>query len=85
MKKEYKRKVIQMEVKTEMRDKMNEIRQATGCPYYDEDKKCWRVRFPDCPDEEGDLLYIVGEFIKGGLHYRYNTKKTRGKQYSGHA
>ena len=40
VKKEYKRKVIQMEVETEMRDKMNEIRQATVCPYYDEDKDC---------------------------------------------
>lgn len=69
----------------EMKDKMNQIRMQTGCPFYDEEKQCWRVRFQDRPDEEGDLLYVVSEFIKSGLIYRYNIQQTQKQGINGHA
>ncbi len=68
----------------EMKDKMNQIRMQTGCPFYDEEKQCWRVRFQDRPDEEGDLLYVVSEFIKSGLIYRYNVRQTQKQGINGH-
>ena len=66
-------------------EKTNELYRRTGCPFFDHDKKCWRVRFPDRDDEEGDLLYVASEFARTGLYYPYNNKKTRDKDYSGHA
>ena len=74
-----------MEACVEMKDKMNQIRMQTGCPYYDEEKHCWRVRFTDRPDEEGDLLYVVSEFIKGSLIYRYSVRQTQKHGINGHA
>ena len=68
-----------------MSDRMNRILKEAGCPYYEERKKGWRVRFQERHDEEGDLLFVASEFINSGLVYRFNTKQTRGKDYSGHA
>ena len=68
-----------------MKDKMTHLRMQSGCPYYDEGKQCWRVRFQDRPDEEGDLLYVASEFIKGGLIYRYNIRQTQKHGINGHA
>lgn len=65
--------------------KMNSVYKGTGCPYYDEEKNCWRVRFPDRDAEEGDLLYVASELARTGLYYPYNNKKTKEKTYSGHS
>ena len=54
-------------------------------PYYDKGAKTWRVDFPDRDSEEGDLLYVTGEYAKTGLYYPYNDSDTIGKEYSGHA
>ena len=74
-----------MEAYVQMKDKMNQIRMQTGCPYYDEEKHCWHVRFKDRSDEEGDLLYVVSEFIKGSLIYRYSVRQTQKHGINGHA
>ena len=65
-------------------DKTNKRHERIGCPYYDHEKKTWRVRFPDRDAEEGDLLYVVSEFTRSGLYYPYNNKQTRNKKHSGH-
>ncbi len=54
-------------------------------PYYDQGAGTWRVDFPDRDSEEGDLLYIAGEYAKTGLYFPYNDSCTAGKEYSGHA
>lgn len=58
---------------------------ASFKPYYDKGAKTWRVDFPDRDPEEGDLLYVAGEYAGTGLFYPYNDSETRGKGYSGHA
>lgn len=55
------------------------------CPYFDKDADAWRIDFPDRDSEEGDLLYIAGEFAKVDLCFPYNIAATVGKEYSGHA
>ena len=54
-------------------------------PYYDRGKKRWRVEFADRAAEEGDLLYVAAEFARSGLYFPYNTSRTAGEAYSGHA
>ena len=66
-------------------DKTNRRHERIGCPYYDHEKKIWKVRFPDRDAEEGDLLYVVSEFSRSGLYYPYNNKQTRNKKHSGHS
>ena len=68
-----------------LNEKKNNLYRQTGCPYFDQERKCWRVRFPNRDDEEGDLLYVASEFAKTGLYYPYNNKRTMDKEYSGHA
>lgn len=47
-------------------------------PHYDLRKKTWRVDFEDRDSEEGNLLYVAGEFAKTGLYFPYG-------EYPGHA
>lgn len=54
-------------------------------PHYDRGIGAWRVDFPDRDAEEGDLLYVAGEYAKTGLYFPYNDSATAGKAYSGHA
>ena len=54
-------------------------------PYYDKGAKTWRVDFPDRDSEEGDLLYVAGEYARTGLYFPSNVAATAGKEYSGHA
>ena len=68
-----------------MDTKKNERYKAIHCPYYDKKACCWRVSFPDRNSEEGDLLYVASEFVKGGLFFPYNNKATRNKEYTNHS
>ena len=52
-------------------------------PYYDRQDKCWRVSFPDRDAEEGDLLYVTGEYVLKCLYFPYHTTKAAGGD--GHA
>ena len=66
-------------------DIINEQNRYSYRPFYDRKDKCWRVNFPDRDTEEGDLLYVAGEYAETGLYYPYNDSDTTGKGYSGHA
>lgn len=54
-------------------------------PHYDRRNKCWKVDFPDRGSEQGDLLYVAGEYAMTSLCFPYHTSQTRGKEYSGHS
>ena len=60
-------------------------RENRRIPHYDRRKKRWRVEFPDRAAEEGDLLYVAAEFARSGLYFPYQTSRTEGTGYSGHA
>lgn len=59
--------------------------ESSFLPYYDRGTHSWRVDFRDRDSEEGDLLYVVGEYSGTGLYFPYNDADTSGKDYSGHA
>ena len=52
-------------------------------PHYDRRKRMWRVDFEDRDSEEGNLLYVAGEFAKTGLYFPYNDSETKGREYPG--
>ena len=54
-------------------------------PRYDRRKRTWRVDFEDRDSEEGNLLYVAGEFAKTGLYFPYNDSETKGREYPRHA
>ncbi len=54
-------------------------------PHYDRMKRCWRVDFPDRDSEQGDLLYVAGEFARTGLIFPYDTSRTRDSEYHEHS
>ena len=41
-------------------------------PFYDKFSKTYRVFFKDRPDEEGNIEYVVSEYIHGGLYYPFD-------------
>ena len=59
-------------------EKINEQNRNSYRPYYDRKDKCWRVNFPDRDAEEGDLLYVAGEYVRTCLYYPYRTTKALG-------
>ena len=40
-------------------------------PFYDYKDRTYRCFFIDRPDEEGDVEYIVSEYLNSGLSYHY--------------
>ena len=64
-------------------DIINEQNRNSYRPYYDRQDKCWRVSFPDRDAEEGDLLYVAGEYVLKCLCFPYHTIKAVGGD--GHA
>jgi len=40
-------------------------------PYFDEENDCWAVD-TDHGHEEGDLLYVVSEYVRGGLYFPFS-------------
>ena len=65
--------------------KVNEIYKCSYSPYFDRKEKIWKVDFPDRPSEEGDLLYVAGEYIYSCLYFPYNDSSTKGQDYCGHS
>ena len=59
-------------------DKINEQNRISYRPYYDRRDKCWRVNFADRDAEEGDLLYVAGEYARTCLYFPYHTTKALG-------
>ena len=54
-------------------------------PYYDRGAAVWRVDFPDRDSEEGDLLYVAGEYARTGLFFPYHDAGTANSEYCAHA
>ena len=47
-----------------------DITEDKTMPYYDEISETWKV-VTEWGEEEGDALYIAGEFVQGGLYYPF--------------
>ena len=62
---------------------MNEMIFGTGneifYPHRDDDG--WKVDFLDRPSENGDLLYVVSEYIHDGLIYQYSIDGNQGHSH----
>lgn len=56
-------------------DKINEQNRNSYRPYYDRQDKSWKVSFPDRDAEEGDLLYVAGEYVLKCLYFPYQATK----------
>ena len=41
-------------------------------PHYNRKRKYWEVKFPDRWTEMGSVEYVVSEYIRDGLIFRYN-------------
>ena len=54
-------------------------------PTYDRRRKRWQVDFDDRDSEVGGLLYVAGEFARGGLYFPYHDSVTKGREYPSHA
>ena len=65
-------------------EKTNKLYKYSYRPYYDRRERLWKVDFPDRPSEEGDLLYVAGEYACTCLYFPYNDSSTKDKDYSGH-
>ena len=65
--------------------KTNAINKYSNRPYYDRLDGRWKVDFPDRTSEEGDLLYVAGEFVCSCLIFPYNDSATQSKEYCGHS
>lgn len=65
-------------------EKTSKIYKYSNRPYYDRRGRRWKVDFPDRASEEGDLLYVAGEYAYSCLYFPYNDSATKGKEYSGH-
>lgn len=63
---------------------VEEAQTFCGVPHYDPMKRCWVVDFPDRASEEGNLLYVVGEFARTGLIFPYNDSHTKAEGDHGH-
>ena len=60
-------------------------RKKRRIPTYDRRRKRWQVDFEDRESEVGGLLYVAGEFARGGLYFPYHDSTTKGREYPGHA
>ena len=60
-------------------------RKKRRIPTYDRRRKRWQVDFDDRDSEVGGLLYVAGEFARGGLYFPYHDSETKGREYPGHA
>ena len=50
-------------------------------PYYDSKRHIWKVDIPDWGTEEGDILYVVGEYVRSSLVYPYNDSDSLDKEW----
>ena len=63
----------------------NTINKYSNRPYYDQLDGRWKVDFPDRTSEEGDLLYVTGEYVRSCLIFPYNDSATQSKEFCGHS
>jgi len=65
---------------------INDLYSKTNKPFYDELQRTWKVDIPGWGVEEGELLYVIGEYTRSGLWYPFTKAKSaeRGYQYHEH-
>ena len=63
---------------------INNENKKCGRPYYDHASGHWKLDLPGFGTEEGDLLYICGDFSGTSLYFPFNDKQTIGSEYSDH-
>ena len=64
---------------------VNNDNKKRGRLYYDHDSGRWKLDLPDFGTEEGNLLYVCGDFAGTCLYFPYHDKQTKDSEYSGHA
>jgi len=66
---------------------INDLYSKTNKPFYDELQRTWKVDIPGWGVEEGELLYVIGEYTRSGLWYPFTKAKSaeRGYQYHEHS
>jgi len=52
---------------------------------YDPITKTWKVDIPDWGVEEGNLLYVIGEYVGTNLFFPFNIGRTQNSDYQSHA
>ena len=65
---------------------INDLYSKTNKPFYDELQRTWKVDIPGWGVEEGELLYVIGEYTRSGLWYPFTKAESaeRGYQYHEH-
>lgn len=65
---------------------INDLYSKTNRPFYDELQRTWKVDIPGWGVEEGELLYVIGEYTRSGLWYPFTMAESaeRGYQYHEH-
>ncbi len=53
-------------------------------PHYDRVSRTWKV-VTEWGKEEGDVIYIASEFVRGGLYYPFHSEPPSKEQHSNHA
>ena len=64
--------------------KRNRQNKSMKRPFYDGHRRVWKVEFADRDPEEGDLLYVAGEYARTGLYFPYRTKDMKDWQEHAH-
>lgn len=64
---------------------VNNENKKRGRPYYDHASGHWKLDISGFGTEEGDLLYLCGDYAGTCLYFPYNDKQTKDSEYSGHA
>ena len=63
---------------------INDLYSKTNKPFYDELQRTWKVDIPGWGTEEGELLYVIGEYTRSGLWYPFTKAKSAGRGYQYH-
>ena len=63
---------------------INDLYSKTNKPFYDELQHTWKVDIPGWGIEEGELLYVIGEYTRSGLWYPFTKAKPAEGGYQHH-
>lgn len=61
----------------------SEVPEDESVPYYDSVSRTWKV-VTEWGREEGDAIYIAGEFVKGGLYYPFHSEPPEQENHHNH-
>lgn len=63
---------------------INDLYSKTNKPFYDELQRTWKVDIPGWGVEEGELLYVIGEYTRSGLWYPFTKAELAERGYQHH-